>query len=352
MDGFTIAERDDEPRTSTGHRYCACRCGAVVESLSRTVRYASAECAERARVARAAVRSERAYAADKRLLNLRRQLRAAGALTPAAVARLEVLRGRGDIDPAEARRLVGMPPARPRRIDAGWSRAAPSPAGHVPGCGPCRIDIAPVARVAQRGLAGLHGLLSAIDGRAHSESAPRWSLTPCEGGCGWAVVWRDEEGAQHRATITPGVLYGARVEALVSSGRGRIAWPTVRRGRSRVELSTLTPVSIRRSTDRGRATYTEPTAEALTSALAQLAAWLGVAVPRDHLRCELVSVESDAASARVGPRIKGRVEGWEGRVTLDANAPARWLLEVAAAGWGLGGKTAFGFGAVRVREVA
>jgi hypothetical protein len=352
-------------RTSTGHRLCACGCGAVVESLSRAVRYASADCAERARVARVAARSSKAYCADASYLNLRRQLRVAGTLTPALLARLDVLRGKGKIDPAAARKLVGLPAAkRAAAPDSAWRLPAPVREGRVPGSAPCTLS----AHVEGRRIArpthtrALHAVLSALDGRAHHESAPRWSLLPVDAGYGWAVVWRDDEGARQMGT-EHAVRLGATEAELLIGGRGAMRWPVVPAGRSRVRLDTLTPVVIRRTVrdPSGKATGTHARVEcssaAILSALRQLAAWLAVDVS-DTLRVEVVEHTTEPATvdswspSRRGKQLHGdgKVTGWSGCCVLDVNAPARWLLEIAAAGWGLGGKTAFGFGAVRVRE--
>lgn len=47
----------------------------------------------------------------------------------------------------------------------------------------------------------------------------------------------------------------------------------------------------------------------------------------------------------------GRVSGWEGSVDLLASAPARWLLECAGRGLGLGGRAAYGCGAVTLVDI-
>lgn len=46
------------------------------------------------------------------------------------------------------------------------------------------------------------------------------------------------------------------------------------------------------------------------------------------------------------------IECWMGRTLVECNAVAHWMLECAARGPGLGGRVAFGFGAVSVRRVA
>ena len=55
--------------------------------------------------------------------------------------------------------------------------------------------------------------------------------------------------------------------------------------------------------------------------------------------------------ARVDAGRDGRVRGWEGSLVIETNAVGRWLLEVAARGWGLGGRVAMTFGRVRVEDL-
>ena len=112
----------------------------------------------------------------------------------------------------------------------------------------------------------------------------------------------------------------------------------------------MTPVCVRSHRLTGEAVYhTHPTAESLTSALVQyFPARLGLSVPHDSLRLELVSHETEPAHLPVGGKY-GVVHGWEGRAVVEANAVGRWLLHCAAL-VGLGGRTAFGMGRVGVRD--
>jgi hypothetical protein len=59
----------------------------------------------------------------------------------------------------------------------------------------------------------------------------------------------------------------------------------------------------------------------------------------------------DAQTEREEVLLRGKVgpvRGWSGSVVVETNAVGRWLLECAGRGLGLGGRTAFGFGRVRV----
>jgi CRISPR/Cas system endoribonuclease Cas6 (RAMP superfamily) len=69
----------------------------------------------------------------------------------------------------------------------------------------------------------------------------------------------------------------------------------------------------------------------------------------DDMRISLVERHTQPSSLSLvgrGGKLKA-MRGWVGHMIVDCNAPAHWLLEVAAR-VGLGGRTAFGFGRVRV----
>jgi len=81
-----------------------------------------------------------------------------------------------------------------------------------------------------------------------------------------------------------------------------------------------------------------------------MATWLpdrlGTSVCNAELR--LVERHTEARHVPIGGKY-GTVSGWVGYVILDCNAPAYWLLK-AAETLGLGGRTAFGFGRIKVTE--
>ena len=64
---------------------------------------------------------------------------------------------------------------------------------------------------------------------------------------------------------------------------------------------------------------------------------------------EMVDAETQPATVQLGGKFHG-IRGWTGHVIVEGNAVARWLVQCAGL-VGLGGRTALGFGRVRVMEV-
>ena len=73
---------------------------------------------------------------------------------------------------------------------------------------------------------------------------------------------------------------------------------------------------------------------------------LSGARPVGRLHVEDVALETQADRVEVGGHV-GACHGWTGRVTLLCNAPTVYALRLAES-LGLGGKTAYGLGRVRV----
>ena len=232
-----------------------------------------------------------------------------------------------------------------------WSLGAPAPWTHIPG-GACAISVTPHPKwpIELRNTRGLHGAISTILGElgeAHHTHFPLFALIPWKSG--WAVHWNTEGGAR----LTGGTFEAALFDRPTRFHFGplvRLRAPTgIRRARQRVRLDTVTPAIIRN--DGGAVPCTRPTALSIVSALTGSYQWrLGI----KHLRAEDLCVELvDAATSPSRTPLGGKygdVPGWDGSVTLDVNAPARWLLEVASR-IGFGGRTAFGFGRIRVTGV-
>lgn len=364
---------------------CPLPAAPTVDALGRPARYCSARCRATAQhQTPAAVRSQALRFARWYTLNASWQawrtiLRRSDSLTPEREAALQGLRGRGHVPPDDVRALLGLPAVDPEVSErhaevAAWRAHAPRPPGAPPGTGPCSLVLDPHRTLTLAQTPALHGLLTALHGGAHHTHAARWSLRPWRAGCGWAVVWRDAEGAAVAGTVHDRVRLGADHHVLIVGCAGTLRWPdpsTWRRpyGRQRLRLDTLTPVVIRSGLTglrrelkrQGLSVATHPTKtrtearpEHLLSALSELAARVGVEVDRSKLR--LVVTEAETEPSVIEHRGKlggdGRIRGWSGRLLLECNAPVRWLLELAAAGWGLGGRTAYGYGAVVVvREV-
>lgn len=233
-----------------------------------------------------------------------------------------------------------------------WLRGGPAVPALLPG-GMCEIDLSPAPRwpVELRNTRHLHGLITTIIGDPHDPHLPAWALVPrrdAQSRSHWAAWFlRDDlaqrmSGAHGRAEFF-GVQTDVRLGEVVSA-----ASPTVRRGHQRVRVDAVTPVVLRSE----QTMHTAPTEAMLLGALVggscSVPNRIGWADRVDTSDARLVLRERDTQPEGVETGGKyGTVRGWVGSVDLEVNAVARWLLEVAAL-VGLGGRTAFGFGRIRV----
>lgn len=240
-----------------------------------------------------------------------------------------------------------------------WLKGAPPYASHLPG-GACELRLSPADPVPLAKAHYIHGMLTKVDGRPHAANLPAWTLLPWRSG--WAVVWHDEEGASRAKSTHSVTLYG-RPATLIIGPLARLRTPAVtRRGKHVIRLDAITPVSIR-TTPQKQKTLTRlvPTASSLLSTLSlNLAPRLGVTLNPELLKINVLSHRTEAVMIDGGKfgRSFGRsegadigVRGWIGHAIIECNAPARWLLECAARGRGLGGRTSIGFGRVMVTDV-
>lgn len=219
--------------------------------------------------------------------------------------------------------------------------------------------------VASHELSWLHAALTAALGRGHGANdretcqVQDFSLVPWRCGSGWAAVWwshRDAEGLagrRFRARIGR-VPVELRFGSLV-----RIhAPPAYALGAHAVAVRAMSPVVIASTTGRSRGALARgevqrkiyrdaPTSESMQHALCGLARKLGV-------RSEGVTVHVVASrTVPVEVRRKGRhidATGWVGTVDLVCSPSARWLIECASRGLGLGARVAFGCGRVEVHR--
>ena len=225
-----------------------------------------------------------------------------------------------------------------------WLRGAPPYHAFLPGGG-CEVHLQPGGQIPHSMIRLLHGMVSHLLDEDHKQSAG-FTLLPWPRGCGWAVYSPSDTlralANQSRAARIDRVPVIARFGMYT-----RLKAPQVsKRGHQRVRLSTITPVVV---ANEGRSKqYTEPTEDNLTSTLTRtLAPRLGVQVKSEDMRLEIVDADTEAVKPELGGHF-GAVQGWIGWVDLDCNATARWLIDCAARGMGLGGRTALGFGRVRV----
>lgn len=209
------------------------------------------------------------------------------------------------------------------------------------------IDISPHPRwrVEHRNVRALHGMLSTITG-SHTGRWPRFALVPWPSPFGWAVYLRLDDDARLLANQK---LAARLFDANVRVHFGpliRLKSPSVRkRGHRRLRIDAITPVCIRQTDGE---MYTAPTTETIMSAI-------GVEFPSRvglqsgdvaRLRLELIERHTMPAMVPVGGKY-GAVRGWVGHCLVETNAVGEWLLR-AAERVGLGGRTAFGFGRIRV----
>lgn len=245
--------------------------------------------------------------------------------------------------------------------DVAWTAACPRPTRtHLAVATPITLH-GYRRRVQPHECRWLHGALTAVLGRGHAiaprigqHTRPDWTLVPTgEAPSGWgAVWWSPEDGlalAGGRWTARIG-----RVPVELELGR-RLSLrmpPRYAAGAHVVRLHARAPVCSRRNLfrddpKRRRTEWRrEPTSEALRGMLETLADKAGV--DPGPVRVALVRAATKARGVRLGGKLGTRV-GWLGSCDLVANAPARWLLECASRGLGLGHSVAYGLGRVEVR---
>jgi hypothetical protein len=222
---------------------------------------------------------------------------------------------------------------------------------YLPGGG-MEIAISPVPqwRIEHRNVRALHGLITNLIDEPHDALIPGFALVPWSAGCGWGVYVRDSEQAQRLAGKRHQArLFDHDVEVSFSPVR-RIKAPLVaKRGRARLRIDAITPVCIRNGG--GSTTYTAPSTQSLWSAITN--SFLPrIGVPNldpQTAILTLVEAETIPATVNLGGKFQ-TIRGWTGHVLVEGNAIARWLVQCAGL-VGLGGRTALGFGRVRVTEV-
>lgn len=339
MDGAAPPQSpwSDEPVTLPcgGETLARCAvCGAGFIPASHLSRTCGASCRAALTARTNAERSKRTHAANRSYRLAGMALRAAG-IDPATIPSLASLRGRGDVDGWRA--LVGLSPA-PTAPRAPWGAPVGQQPEHV--AWGLAFDGLPTDVSARL----VHGLVSRLVAASHAQVA-RWSLAMPSGAraAGWGVVLYRREDAERLAGRVESVRLGTRAAQLRVGSVVRLRAPAmIEPGRYRVTLDAVTPVS-HLVDGRTRAIYA-PTAQTITGALGDVAQRLGVSTGRIHV----AAVECATVPDRVtlGGHM-GSVLGWVGRITVECNAPAAWLL-ACARHTGLGGRVAFGMGRVRV----
>jgi len=238
---------------------------------------------------------------------------------------------------------------------APWLLGQPVHEPYLPG-GFLDMAVTPPPRypMAHRNARGLHGMLTALVGDQHTHM-PDWALVPRQTSFGWGIYVRRDEVLARLA----GRTFDARLFAQPLSVTFGAAWrckaPDVRKrgATQRVRVTAITPVVIE---SMGRTTTrTVPTTASLTSALtspgARFPERLGlVDFDQSTIMLEVESHETEPRNVELLGKF-GVVRGWFGSCVVRGNAVARWLLHAAARGPGLGARTSFGFGRVRVEDL-
>lgn len=205
----------------------------------------------------------------------------------------------------------------------------------------------PGERYALRDAVVWHGVATALTRDPHASAAP-FSAWPGDG-CWW--LWTRSSGAiTHLAGRTLMQRVGRREHAMVSVGAARpcLLPPPRAPGRYRAAIAADTPVAIR--CYGGTVVREWPDAVSLASTLAQTLAprVLGRPLRADDVAIRVMRDASEPARG-AAPSERGRhaQDGWRGRVEVECSGLAAWLIECAVL-VGLGGRTAFGMGRVRV----
>lgn len=232
-----------------------------------------------------------------------------------------------------------------------WLVGQPIFGQHLPG-GAMLISVSPRLRwpMEHRNVRGLHGLISVVLADGHTLGAPTFAIGPVDTRFGWGTfVWGDERARSIAGKQFDGRIFEQKIRVAFSPLM-RIKSPKIeRRGHRKLLIDAVTPVCSQ-STDR-TITRTVPNGSTIETALCNVAERLNItAFEREHVKVDVVSHTTQVGTVFLGDKY-GVVRGWVGQIVVDTNAVGHWLLKVCET-VGLGGRTAFGFGRVKVSEVS
>lgn len=202
----------------------------------------------------------------------------------------------------------------------------------------------------------LHGMLTSMCSVPHHQMRPNFSLLQVESGghIPWAVYFADD-----RAATLQNRSFSERLASKPVSFRFGSMWrlrmPKFEHiERSVLQVDTVTPVSIaafNRLTGTRRA-YSAPSTEALRGVFTgnfSLRLGMQAKVDAAFMHARIVSCNTVPVSMPIGGKV-GVIEGFSGSFDVEVDALTRWLFRCAER-IGLGARTAFGFGNIRVTEV-
>lgn len=241
--------------------------------------------------------------------------------------------------------------------DDGWHSEPPHFDAFMPG-GACEVRFSPTPRrrLGMSDVHLLHGAVSTILGESgvpHHERWPVFTVNLDALGRVAMVLCQDDAAA----CIANGDFAARIGDTPVRMRVGpltRLRAPVVHgRGPRLLRITAESPVVVRRTVRNAepghRGGYHQtPTSENLGHAIGvQFCERLGIA--QQSVKLDLVHRETRGIRLTTGSKVR-TTWGWLGHVVVRVDAPGEWLLRVAEI-WGLGGRTAFGFGRVRVEAV-
>lgn len=230
-----------------------------------------------------------------------------------------------------------------------WLRSPPPIGPFLPGAGfSLQVSPPPKWEIQLRNTRGLHGMVTELIGKPHHPTQPGFTLIPLGRGVGWGVfVSEYEDAAAVAGRSVSGILFDRPV-TITCGPLHRVKTPPIgKRGRQRLRIDAITPVCMR--TDHSKRTHLYPTAGNLHSTLATwLPRRLGLTIPGEDVCLEIVERQTQPDRVPTGGKY-GVTVGWTGHVVLEVNSVAAWLFRCAET-LGLGGRTAFGFGRIKVSD--
>lgn len=230
-----------------------------------------------------------------------------------------------------------------------WMVGAPQVSGHLPGRG-FLLELSSGRVIQHRHIRGLHGIMSALVDRESAPVSPWWTLLPARSGCGWAAYVREPQATRllEQSAVHEVRLYDSALQLRLTNP-WQARYPQVSsRGHRQLRIDTITPVVFR--SYGGTTPRTTPSRSGLLSCLCHsLPDRIGVTVDPADIMIDVLSHDTRTERLWVGGR-PHPIIGWVGSVVVDTNAVGELLLRCAAAGPGLGGRVAYGFGRVVVSE--
>lgn len=230
-----------------------------------------------------------------------------------------------------------------------WLLGAPPHGEFLPG-GAFSIKISPTPQwpIELRNTRALHGLATTLLGKPHEPGAPGFALIPSDRAeCGWGLYVPTSDARRFANFTTEAVLFDKTVAVTTGPFFELKAPNVIRRGRRRLRIDCLTPVVIR--SQGGTVRHVVPHASNL---LSTLGTWtpqrVGVTIGTSDATMVLIERETHAEWTQMGGKY-GATAGFIGHLIVECNAVSEWLLRCCET-IGFGGKTAFGFGRIKVSD--